>query len=194
MKRLRLLTLGALIAFSASAAHAADGLEATLDELVTRHEQGADAPKDFEINEEEANAYIRGQKLEELPDGVESPWVKFDESLTIIGATLDLDKLQGQLPDSAIFQLLSGRVPVELTARINAAAGIGKLVLERVTLSGVELPPDMVASLISNQDASEFLPPGFRLGEAFTLPFDLESIQCQPGTVKVRQRATAPAK
>lgn len=193
----RLLILGAVIAFSGSAAHAAnaaDGLEATLDELVTRHEQGADAPKDFEINEEEANAYIRGQKLEELPDGVESPWVKFDESLAIIGATLDLDKLQGQLPESAIFQLLSGRVPVELTARINAAAGIGKLVLERVTLSGVELPPDIVASLISDQDASEFLPPGFRLGEAFTLPFDLESIQCQPGTVKVRQRATAPAK
>ena len=190
----QLAIAGALFALGVSTLAAADGLEAKLDELVTRHEEGADAPKDFEINEEEANTYIREQSVQDLPEGVESPWVKFDESLAIVGATLDLDKLQGQLPDSAIFQLLKGRVPVEVTARINAAAGIGKLVLERVTLSGVDLPPDMIASLISEQDASEFLPPGFRLGEAFTLPFDLESIQCQPGTVKVRQRATTPAK
>ena len=93
-----------------------------------------------------------------------------------------------------VFQLLSGRVPVELTARINAAAGVGKLVLERVTLAGVQLPSDLVAGFISNEDASEFLPPGFRLGEAFILPLDLESIQFQPGTVKVVQRATAPLK
>jgi hypothetical protein len=165
-----------------------------LDELVTRHQHGADAPKDFEIREDEANAYIREQSARELPEGVESPWVRFEESLTIVGATLDLDKLEGELPDSAVFQLLSGRVPVEVTARIQAAAGIGKLVLERVTLSGVELPPDMVASLIGDQDTSEYLPPGFRLGEAFTLPFDLESIQCQPGAVKVRQRATTRVK
>ena len=192
MKHLSIL--GVVFALAVTSVYAGYGLEAKLDELVTRHQEGADAPKDFEINEEEANNYIREQRVQELPEGVESPWVKFDESLTIIGATLDLDKLQGQLPDSAIFQLLSGRVPVEVTARVNAAAGIGKLVLERVTLSGVDLPPDIVATLISNQDASEFLPPGFRLGEAFTLPFALESIQCQPGTVKVRQRATTPAK
>jgi len=191
MKQLVILAAG--LALAATSALAGDGLEAMLDELVTRHQNGADAPKDFEINEAEANTYIREQRVHELPEGIESPWVKFDESLAIIGATLDLDKLHGQLPDSAIFQLLTGRVPVEITARINAAAGIGQLVLERVTLSGVELPPDMVASLISEQDATEFLPPGFRLGQAFTLPLGLESIQCQPGTVKVRQRATAPA-
>lgn len=188
------LALVAALAMAAIPVNAADGLEAKLDELLARHRTGSDEPKDFEIDEDEANAYIREQSVQDLPEGVESPWVKFDESLAIVGATLDLEKLKGELPDSAIFQLLSGRVPVEITARINAAAGVGKLVLERVTLSGVELPPDMVASLISEQKASELLPPGFRLGEAFTLPFALESIRCEPGTVKVRQRASAPAK
>ena len=186
--------LGISLAMSLSPALAGDDLEATLDELVTRHENGADASKEFDIPEDAANAYIREQSVKELPEGIESPWVKFEESLAIVGATLDLDKLQGQLPDSTILRLLSGRVPVEVTARINAAAGVGKLVLERVTLSGIELPPDLVASLISNEDASAFLPPGFQLGAAFTLPFDLESIQCLPGTVKLVQRATAPLK
>jgi hypothetical protein len=182
------------LAMSLSPAFAGDGLEAMLDELMTRHQNGADAPKEFDIQEDEANAYVREQSVEKLPEGIENPWVRFEESLAIVGATLDLDKLQGQLPDSMILQLLSGRVPVEVTTRIVAAAGVGKLVLERVTLSGIELPPDMVASLISNEDASEFLPPGFRLGEAFALPFDLESIQCLPGTVKLVQRATAASK
>ena len=189
-----LTTLGITLAMALASAYAGDGLEAKLDELVTRHQEGADAPKEFDILEEEANAYIRERTVKELPEGIESPWVKFEQSLAIVGATLDLDKLQGQLPDSLVFQLLSGRVPVEVTARINAAAGVGKLVLERVTLAGVELPPDLVAAFISNEDASEFLPPGFRIGEAFILPFDLESIQCQPGTVKVVQRAAAPLK
>jgi hypothetical protein len=188
------MVLGAIVALSWSSVYAGDGLEATLDELMSRHQQGADAPKDFEIPEADANSYIRARSLKDFPEGIESPWVRFEESLAIVGATLDIDKLHGQLPDSIVFRFLSGRVPVEIAARINAAAGVGKLVLERVTLSGVDLPPDMVASLISEEDASEYLPPGFRLGQAFTLPFDLESILCQPGTVTVRQRATAAAK
>ena len=183
-----------VVALSSTSVRAGDGLEATLDELISRHQQGADAPKDFEIPEDEANSYIRERSAKDLPEGIESPWVRFEESLAIVGATLDIDKLHGQLPDSVMFQFLSGRVPVEIAARIQAAAGVGKLVLERVTLSGVDLPPDMVASLITAQDASQYLPPGFRLGEAFTLPFDLESILCQPGTVKVRQRASTPTK
>lgn len=187
--------VGTMLAMSLlSPAFAGDGLEAMLDELMTRHQNGADASKEFNIQEDEANAYVREQSVKKLPVGIESPWVKFEENLAIVGATLDLDKLQGQLPDSMILQLLSGRVPVEVTARIVAAAGVGKLVLERVTLSGIELPPDLVASLISNEDASAFLPPGFRLGEAFALPFALESIQCLPGTVKLVQRATPPLK
>ena len=186
--------LGAMLAMSAlSSAFAGDGLEAMLDELMTRHQNGADAAKEFDIQEDEANTYVREQSVKKLPEGIESPWVKFEENLAIVGATLDLDKLQGQLPDSTILQFLSGRVPVEVTARIAAGAGVGKLVLE-ITLSGIELPPDLVASLISNEDASAFLPPGFRLGEAFALPFALESIQCLPGTVKIVQRATAPLK
>ena len=83
-------TLGITLAMSLSSAYAGDGLEAKLDELVTRHQQGADAPKEFDISEEEANAYIRERTVKELPEGIESPWVKFEQSLAIVGATLDL--------------------------------------------------------------------------------------------------------
>ena len=169
---------------------AGDGLEETLQELRARHENGAEAPKDVEIPEEDANHVMRTQAAEGLPEGVESPWIRFEDSVAIVGATLDFDELKDEIPDSAIFQLLSGRVPAEATARLSAAGGVGKLVLERVTLAGVDLPPDLIASLVDGKDVSAFLPPGFRLGEAFTLPFDLESIRLEPGAALVRQRAT----
>ena len=165
-----------------------------LAELMTRHQAGSEAPKAFEIEEREANIYIRQQSATQLPDGVESPWVRFEESLAVVGATLDIDKLRSELPDSLVFQLLSGRVPVEVTARIQAAAGVGKLVLEKVLLSGVELPPDLIATLIDEEKAAAFLPPGFRLGEAFTLPYDVESIELQQGMAVVEQRASVPVK
>ena len=168
---------------------AGDELEKTLEELRARHENGADAPKEFEIGEEEANAYLKDPSKSRLPEGIDTPWIRLEKSLAIVGATLDLDKLEGQLPKSGVLRFLSGQVPVEIAARVKAGGGVGKLILERITLAGINLPPDFVASLIGDVDTSEFLPPGFRLGDAFSLPYDLESIRLEPGTAVVLQRA-----
>ena len=168
---------------------AGDELEKTLEELRARHENGADASKEFEIGEEEANAYLKDPSKSRLPEGIDTPWIRFEKSLAIVGATLDLDKLEGQLPKSGVLRFLSGQVPVEIAARVKAGGGVGKLILERITLAGINLPPDFVASLIGDVDTSEFLPPGFRLGDAFSLPYDLESIRLEPGTAVVLQRA-----
>ena len=123
-----------------------------------------------------------------FPRGIETPWIRFEKSLAIVGATLDLDKLEG-VPKSGVLQFLSGQVPVEIATRVKAGGGVGKLILERITLAGINLPPDFVASLIGDVDTSGFLPPGFRLGDAFSLPYDLESIRLEPGTAVVLQRA-----
>ncbi|MGH9322563.1 MAG: hypothetical protein ACRD3V_22095, partial [Vicinamibacteria bacterium] len=108
------------------------------------------------------------------------------------GATVDLEKFRGTLPSSLIFQLLRGRGPGEATARVSGENGAGKIDLERVLLAGVELPPSLVAALASSETASQFLPPRFRLGEPFDLPYNLESIRCRMGMVHLRQRG-APA-
>ncbi|TDI41084.1 MAG: hypothetical protein E2P02_15315 [Acidobacteria bacterium] len=168
---------------------AGDDIEKMLQELVARHENGADAPKEFEIGEEELNAFLKDPSKSHLPAGIESPWIRFEESLAIVGATLDLDKLEGQLPKSSVLQFLSGQVPVEIATRVKAGGGVGKLILERITLAGIPLPADFIASFIGDVDTSEFLPPGFRLGDAFSLPYDLESIRLQPGMALVLQRA-----
>ena len=168
---------------------AGSALEKKLEELRVRYENGSAEAKDFEIQEAEANDYLRAQGAT-LPEGVESPWMRFEEGTTVVGATVDLEKFRASLPPSMLFQLLSGRVPVEIEARFESASGVGELDLERVLLGGLELPASLVSALAQSEKASQFLPPGFRIGEPFELPYDLESIRCRLGSVLVQQRPT----
>jgi hypothetical protein len=170
-----------------------EGLELKLLELQTRYEGGSSEAKDFEFPEAEANDYLRSGKAD-IPVGIESPWMRFEEGKTIVGATVDLEKFRSNLPSSILFSLLSGRVPVEVTARFEGVEGLGKLDLVRVLLGGMELPASLVDAMAKSQKASEFLPPGFRLGEPFELPYDLESIRCTLGSVLLRQGASAIAR
>jgi hypothetical protein len=179
-----------------SPAHASplDSLAEKLGDLQLRYEKGSKDPKDFEIGEEEVNLFLRNESLGPLPEGIESPWIRFEDSLAVVGAMVDIDKFRANLPDSMLFQLLSGRVPVEITARLTGEKGVGKLDLQRVVLSGVELPASLVALLAQAESAKQFLPTGFRIGEPFDLPFDLDSIQCRVGAVLMRQRPTVLTK
>ncbi len=166
------------------------GVAQKLDELRERYENGSTEAKDFEIQEAEANDYLRAQGAD-LPEGVESPWMRFEEGTTIVGATVDLERFRANLPSSMLFQLLSGRVPVEITARFEGARGTGQLDLVRVLLGGLELPASLVSAMAQSESATLFLPPGFRLGEPFELPYDLESISCRLGSILIQQRPTA---
>lgn len=178
---------------AAVAAAAEDTVESQLADILARHEQGVSDAKEYNIPEEEANRFLREQHLAELPAGVESPWVRFEDSLAVVGATVDLDQVKGNLPPGGVLQLLSGKVPVEVTARVVGEAGIGKLVLEKVLLSGVELPVTLVESMAGEAGEIPFLP-GFRLGEAFPLPFGMKTIRCQAGHLMLMQGAPASSK
>jgi hypothetical protein len=169
------------------------GLEEKLEELRIRYENGSKEAKDFEIQEAEANDYLRAQKAD-IPEGVESPWMRFQEGTTLVGATVDLEKFRANLPSSMLFQLLRGRVPVEIEARFQGDKGMGKLELQRVTLGGFDLPESLVESLAQSETANRVLPPGFRMGEPFELPYDLETIQVRQGSVLLQQRPTTLGK
>ncbi|HXV64900.1 MAG TPA: hypothetical protein VEK15_29650 [Vicinamibacteria bacterium] len=167
---------------------AAEPVQKTLAELLLRHQNGAPDAKVFEVRELEANQFLQEQ-METLPQGFENPWIRFEESLAIVGATMDLEIVRGALPDSALLNLLSGKVPVELSARLLGEGGVGRLDVERVSLSGIDLPTTLVDALIGDIETIPFLP-GFRLGEPFPLPYGVESVHCSLGLVTVRQSAS----
>ena len=74
-----------------------DALEKKFEELRVRYETGSSDAKDFEFQEAEANEYLRAQGAT-LPEGVESPWIRFEEGTTVVGATVDLEKFRANLP------------------------------------------------------------------------------------------------
>ncbi|HSF19503.1 MAG TPA: hypothetical protein VLK65_28525 [Vicinamibacteria bacterium] len=168
---------------------AAEPVQKTLAELLLRHQNGATDAKVFEVGELEANQFLREQADKSLPQGFENPWIRFEESFAIVGATMDLEVVRGALPDSALLNLLSGKVPVELTARLLGEGGVGRLDVERVSMSGIDLPMSLVDALIGDIETIPFLP-GFRLGEPFPLPYGVESVHCSLGLVTVRQSAS----
>ena len=47
-----------------------------------------------------------------------------------------------------------------------------------------------IETMSTSETASRILPPGFRLGEPFELPYDLETIRCRVGAVHLHQRPT----
>lgn len=142
---------------------------------------------DVEVSEEEANAYIVHRLADQLPEGVTDPWVRFAEGPVFAGATLDLALLQNRMPQYSLLQLLSGRVPVELSARIHAEDGVGLLDLESVTVAGIPLPEAFIQELVTNYTKGPTRPGGVRIEEPFELPYGIESVHSEKGRILLRQ-------
>ena len=165
----------------------ATNIEQTFEEIVKRHEVGEAGEKSYELDEKGVNVYLREQRAAELPKAVKSPWVRFEDKIAVVGATVNLDEFKSQMPQSAILQFLSGFVPLELSARLQSGAGIGEVIFERISLAGIELPPGFITELMTRTDGTTVLPDSFRLGEPFPLPYRLESIRSIPGAMLIKQ-------
>src|SRR3989304_6076877 len=90
---------------------AGSALEKKLEELRVRYENGSAEAKDFEIQEAEANDYLRAQGAT-LPEGGESPWIRFEEGTTVGGAPVDLETIRCRLGSVLVQQrptVLTGR-------------------------------------------------------------------------------------
>jgi hypothetical protein len=168
----------------------ADSMAEKIQQLRSGYNQEGAEPIELEVSEEEANAYIALRMADQLPEGVIEPWVKFTEGPVIAGALLDLDVLKSRMPQSTLTQYMSGRVPVELTARLQTGAGIGKVILETVSLGGIPLPSSFVQELVTSHTKGPSRPNGVRLDEPFELPYGIESVTTMKEMILVKKKGT----
>jgi hypothetical protein len=166
----------------------ADSMAEKIQQLRSGYDQEDADPMELEVSEEEANAYIALRLTDQLPEGVLEPWVKFTDGPVIAGALLDLDVLQNRMPPSTLTRYMTGRVPVELTASLQTGAGIGKVILESVSLGGIPLPSSFVQDLVTTYTKSPSRPNGVRLDEPFELPYAIESVTTKKGLILIKQR------
>ena len=173
-----------------SAAEAVRAIESTLLEIQSRYVERAEKTKSFEIDEAGANQYLRHRARTDLKDGISNPWIRLEKGMAILGARLDLETLKQDMPDNLMLSLLRGVVPVEIEAKLESKDGEGNIRLERVSVSGIELPTSFVEDLARQHGTASYLPPGFRLGESFPLPYDLEAIRLSPRLIRIDQRGS----
>lgn len=176
------------LTFQEPDASKADSVAEKIQQLRSGYDQEDAEPLELEVSQEEANAFIALRMVDQLPEGVIEPWVKFTDGPVIAGALLDLDVLQNRMPQSTLTKYMSGRVPVELAASLQTGAGIGKMILESVSLGGIPIPSSFVQELVTTYTKGPSRPNGVRLDEPFELPYAIESVTTKKGLILIKQR------
>jgi len=99
---------------------------------------------------------------------------------------LDLDRVKSKMKGgTGLLALLSGTVPVELTGRLAAANGTGRMEVEEAIVGGISLPPAMLAQMVSLSTRNEKRPAGIDILAPFELPWTARSVRLETGRALV---------
>jgi hypothetical protein len=142
------------------------------------------------ITESELNSFLSIHARSEMPPGVLDPVVTIDSAGRLTGrAIVDLDEVKRaqRSEGMSVLSLLSGRVPVEATGVLHAAAGKGKFDLETATVNGVPVPKSILQQVVSYYSRTPENPAGIDLEAPFELPVGIREITTQKGQALIVQ-------
>jgi hypothetical protein len=147
-------------------------------------------PRRTTVTENEVNAYLTFDALDQLPAGVVEP------AITIVGpgrvtgrAVVDLDAVRKQKPRTLIdpMNFATGRLPVTATGTLTTSSGVGRFQLESATLGPVPIPKVLLQEIVSFYSRTPQNPAGIGLDDPFALPARIREIQVEPGQAVVIQ-------
>jgi len=188
------LCLGATLAAGAAASPyqspdpaAAESLSQKLDAMRERFRTRLTREQEYRMNEGEINSYMAYRLVEQIPKGIEGLWVRLTPDVLSAGGQVDLAALKERMAGSPLTMFLSGIVPIEVRARVVAQNGVGRVELQNVLLSGIQVPRSLLQQLVTHYSKSAAHPDGVRIEDAFELPYGIRSARFLPGEVVVRQ-------
>jgi hypothetical protein len=162
-----------------------------VDAIVRNAESGQPAPLVTTVTEREVNAYLTFDGRSFLPAGLTEPRITVSPTLSLLGtATVDLDAIRAQHQSKGVLDplnYLGGKVPIELSGRLEAAGGVARFSLESARLGGVPVPKMVVQELVSYYSRTEAKPKGVSLDDPYPLPARIRQIDVRPGEALVRQ-------
>ena len=125
-------------------------------------------PTRTELSEEEINAYFAAGKVD-LPAGVES--VRFESEPGVVKATtrVDFERIKaGRSLFNTLLEVFRGVHDVDVVAHAHAAAGVGYVEVDSVSLDGVEIPRFVLQLFVANYIQPKY--PNLGLDSSFRLP------------------------
>ena len=147
-------------------------------------------PRRTTVTEDEVNAYLTYDALDQLPAGVVEPAVTVVGPGRVTGrAVVDLDAVRKQKPRSLLdpMNFASGRLPVTATGILKTSNGVGTLQFESASLGPVPIPKVILQEIVSYYSRTPENPAGIDLDAPFALPARIREIQVEPGRAVVIQ-------
>ncbi len=167
----------------------ADRVSQAVARIERRLRNGRSAADDTLVfTERQLNSYLNLSLASELPPGVSGLELRLSKDRVGAHAQVDLDRVKGKLPPGAtsgLLSLLGGVVPVELSGRLTAANGTGRIDVEQASLGGVGLPTSLLAQLVSLSTRNAKQPQGVDILAPFALPWTAREVRLEPGRALV---------
>jgi hypothetical protein len=140
------------------------------------------------VTERELNSFVNLSLADKIPPEVSELQFHLGQNRLGARAVVDLDRLREKLPAGGPTLTLfmpSGSVPVELGGRVESAEGLARVELETVLVSGLRLPPSLIAEIVSFATRSEERPEGLDIAAPMALPWTARSVRLEPGRALV---------
>ncbi len=163
----------------------ADSVVRTLRRVSRRVRSGRPASTDtIVVSQGEINSFVNLTLAEQIPPEVSDLELQLEQDQLGARAVVDLDLLRAKLPaegPAAMLSMLTGTVPVEIEGRFESAEGLARVELQSVLIGGINLPPSLLAQIVSMATASAEQPEGLDIRAPLALPWTARSIRLEPG-------------
>jgi hypothetical protein len=167
----------------------ADQVSQTLARIERRLRTGRPAAEQaLVVTERQLNSYLNLALATALPPGISGLELRISQDRLGAHALVDLDRVKGKLPPGAtggLLALLGGTLPVELSGRLAATNGTGRIDVDQASVGGVSLPASLVAQIVSLSTRSAKQPRGFDIAAPFALPWTAREVRLEPGRALV---------
>ena len=143
------------------------------------------------VTESELNSWFTYSAKPLLPAGVSDPRITMVGNGRVAGqAVVDLDAISKKKQSGGTFDiwnLVGGKVPVNVAGTLRTKDGVGTFNLESADISGVPLPKSFLQEVVSYYSRTPAHPQGVKIDDPFALPASIRQIDVGAGQAVIVQ-------
>ena len=143
------------------------------------------------VTETELNSWFTYSAKPLLPAGVSDPRITMIGNGKVTGqAIVDLDAIAKKKASGGTFDiwnLVGGKVPVNVAGTLRTKDGIGSFDLESADVSGLPLPKSFLQEVVSYYSRTPDHPQGVKIDDPFALPASIRQIDVGAGQAVIVQ-------
>jgi len=143
------------------------------------------------VSETELNSWFAYRAKPLLPAGVSDPKVTLVGNGRLTGqAIVDLDAIAKKKQSGGTFDiwnLVGGKVPVNVAGTLRTKDGVGTFQLESADVSGLPLPKTFLQEVVSYYSKTPSHPQGVKIDDPFELPASIRQIDVGSGQAVIVQ-------